>query len=62
MLLQQIDRVEITVLIDNVTDILIQSTPHATRVPFSKGSLRAEHGFSALVDVYSNNISHRVLY
>ena len=62
MLLQQVDRVEITILIDNVTDMLIQSSPHATRAPFFKGPLRAEHGFSALVDVHYNNISHRVLY
>lgn len=67
MLLQQVDRVEITILVDNVTDTLIQSSPHATRAPFFKGtemlpSLRAEHGFSALIDVYLNNISHRVLF
>ena len=67
MFLQQVDRVEITILIDNVTDILIQSSPHATRAPLSKGTemlppLRAEHGFSALIDIYLNNISHRVLF
>jgi len=67
MLLQQVDRVEITILVDNVTDTLIQSSPHAKRAPFFKGtemltSLRAEHGFSALNDVYLNNISHKVLF
>ena len=67
MLLQQVDRVEIAILVDNVTDMLIQSSPHAIRAPFFKGTemlppLRAEHGFSALIDVYLNNISHRVLF
>lgn len=67
MLLQQVDRVEITILTDNATDMLIQGSPHATRAPFFKGtemlpSLRAEHGFSALVDVNLNNTSHRLLF
>ncbi|KPV64412.1 MAG: 7, 8-dihydropterin-6-methyl-4-(beta-D-ribofuranosyl)- aminobenzene-5'-phosphate synthase [Candidatus Bathyarchaeota archaeon BA2] len=67
MLLQKVDRVEITILVDNVTDMLIQGSPHATRAPFFKGTemlppLRAEHGFSALIDVYLKNISHRMLF
>jgi hypothetical protein len=48
MLLQQVDRVEITILLDNVTDMLIRSSPHATRASFFKGPLRAEHGARAL--------------
>jgi 7,8-dihydropterin-6-yl-methyl-4-(beta-D-ribofuranosyl)aminobenzene 5'-phosphate synthase len=64
MLLQQVDRVEITILVDNVTDMLIQGSPYATRASFFNGtemlpSLRAEHGFSALIEVYLSNISHR---
>ena len=67
MLLQQVDRVEITVLVDNVTDMLIQGSPHAKRAPFFKGTemlppLRAEHGFSALIAIYLNNNSHRLLF
>jgi len=67
MLLQQADRVEITILVDNVTDMLIQGSPHAKRAPFFKGTemlppLRAEHGFSALIDIYLNNTSHKVLF
>jgi len=67
MLLQQVDRVEITILVDNVTDMLIQGSPHATRAPFFKGTemlplLRAEHGFSALIDIYLSNTSHKVLF
>jgi len=67
MLLQQVDRVEITILVDNVTDTLIQDSPHAKRAPFFKGTemlppLRAEHGFSALIVIYLNNNSHRVLF
>ena len=67
MLLQQVDRVEITILVDNVTDMLIQGSPHAKRAPFFKGtemlpSLRAEHGFSALIDIYLSKIGHRVLF
>jgi 7,8-dihydropterin-6-yl-methyl-4-(beta-D-ribofuranosyl)aminobenzene 5'-phosphate synthase len=66
VLLQQVDRVEATVLVDNVTDMLIQDSPHARRAPAFKGtemlpSLRAEHGFSALVAVYMNNSVRRVL-
>jgi len=66
-MLQQVDRAEITVLADNVTDMLIQGSPHATRAHFFKGtemlpSLRAEHGFSVLVDIYLNNASRRVLF
>jgi len=67
MLPQQVDRVEITILIDNVTDMLIQDSPHARRAPSFKGTemlppLRAEHGFSALIDIYLNNNSHTVLF
>ena len=67
MLLQQVDRVETTILVDNVTDLLIRGSPHAKRAPFFKEtemlpSLRAEHGFSALIDFYLNNVSHRVLF
>ena len=67
MLLQQVDRVETTILVDNFTDMLIQSSPHGKRAPFFKGTtmlqpLRAEHGFSALIDVHLGNISHRVLF
>jgi 7,8-dihydropterin-6-yl-methyl-4-(beta-D-ribofuranosyl)aminobenzene 5'-phosphate synthase len=67
MLLQKVDRVETTILVDNVTDMLVQDSPHARRAPAFKGtemlpSLRAEHGFSALIAVYLNDSCHRVLF
>jgi len=67
MFLKEVNQVEITILVDNVTDLLIRSSPHAKRALFFKGketlpSPRAEHGFSALIDVYLNNASHRVLF
>jgi 7,8-dihydropterin-6-yl-methyl-4-(beta-D-ribofuranosyl)aminobenzene 5'-phosphate synthase len=57
MQLKEIDKVSITILIDNYTDILLPNTPHALRMPMIKNERFlhapvAEHGFSALIKVY----------
>lgn len=63
MFLQEIDKVTITVLMDNSTDLLLTNSEHAIRTPLilnEKINIPppiAEHGFSALVNVvkYDNN-------
>ena len=56
MSLQEIDRVIITILVDNSTDLLLTNTEHVTRTPLiSKERINlpppiAEHGFSALIN------------
>jgi 7,8-dihydropterin-6-yl-methyl-4-(beta-D-ribofuranosyl)aminobenzene 5'-phosphate synthase len=79
--LEPVDRVEVTVLVDNTTDMLLPDAGPVRRwglagtagplpvVPSDVavgGStldpLRAEHGYSALVDVQRGDRSHRVLY
>jgi 7,8-dihydropterin-6-yl-methyl-4-(beta-D-ribofuranosyl)aminobenzene 5'-phosphate synthase len=57
MQLQEIDKVSITILIDNYTDMLLPNTSYALRNPMIKEErfLRAplaEHGFSALIKIY----------
>lgn len=57
MQLQEIDKVSITILIDNYTDMLLPNTSNALRNPMIKEErfLRpplAEHGFSALIKIY----------
>jgi hypothetical protein len=52
--LPAIDGVEITTIMDNALDLLMDSTPVAKRFPvhrelFSPHQLRAEHGISLLV-------------
>jgi 7,8-dihydropterin-6-yl-methyl-4-(beta-D-ribofuranosyl)aminobenzene 5'-phosphate synthase len=66
MSLQEIDKVTITVLMDNSTDLLLTNSEHAIRTPLIlKERINlpppiAEHGFSALVNVVkydrNNNI------
>lgn len=58
------DRVEITVLVDNYTDFLINSpsTPVDRRPPYNpERQLLAEHGLSCLVRVFFGNREHAVL-
>jgi 7,8-dihydropterin-6-yl-methyl-4-(beta-D-ribofuranosyl)aminobenzene 5'-phosphate synthase len=62
-LLKPADRVEVTVLVDNYIDLFV---PPATavdhRLPFDPGRmLRAEHGFSSLVRVFSGKKEHVIL-
>ena len=61
MPIEEVERVSITVLMDNSTDLLLKDSDHATRAPLiTDGKLLipppiAEHGFSALVNVVKND-------
>jgi len=62
--IRESDRLEITVLMDNYTDIfLIESTDVCRRpqLPFFPQILFAEHGFSCLIKVCTGNEEHTVL-
>ncbi|HOX34961.1 MAG TPA: MBL fold metallo-hydrolase [Methanoregulaceae archaeon] len=59
-----VDRTEITVLVDNYTDILINTslTPVDRRLPYNPARrILAEHGLSCLVRVFSGKKEHTVL-
>ena len=69
--LQEIDKISITILIDNYTDRLLQNTSHTLRSPMISGEkfLRAplaEHGFSALIKIHhkhqNENLNKRLEY
>jgi 7,8-dihydropterin-6-yl-methyl-4-(beta-D-ribofuranosyl)aminobenzene 5'-phosphate synthase len=63
-ILKPADRVEITVLVDNYTDILIDtpSTPVDRRLPYSpERRILAEHGLSCLVRIFAGKREHAVL-
>jgi 7,8-dihydropterin-6-yl-methyl-4-(beta-D-ribofuranosyl)aminobenzene 5'-phosphate synthase len=67
MPLREVDNVEILTVLDNTIDMLMASTPQATRLPLppdalSRESLVAEHGFAALVTVTSGNTSDSLLF
>ncbi len=61
-LLQEVENVSITILMDNSTDFLLTSSAHAVRPPlivnekFNLPPPVAEHGFSALVNVVSKYV------
>ncbi len=77
-MLRPVDRVEVTAVIDNATDLLLGDRPPVRRagpagpVAFTASDvavggatldvLRAEHGYSALVDVHAGGRVNRVLY
>lgn len=61
--LREADRLEVTILVDNYTDLLmLQSTEvvRRSRIPPPRSPL-AEHGFSCLVKVYVGSREHTVL-
>lgn len=65
--LRPADRLEITCLVDNYADRLEADTEVAKRLPYSKDNEMlpgpvAEHGFSALIKVFSNGEEHAVLF
>lgn len=74
--LEAVDEVSITTLVDNIYDGLLPEDARAGRAPFSAGlakapqfeagatmvGLRAEHGFSALVNVRRGNITSSLLF
>lgn len=60
MHLVPINKISITLLMDNVTDLLLASSPHANRPPMGKDGKflpapMAEHGFSALIETEADN-------
>jgi septum formation topological specificity factor MinE len=61
-LLQEVEKVSITILMDNSTDFLLTSSAHAVRPSlivnekFNLPPPVAEHGFSALVNVVSKYV------
>lgn len=62
-LLKPVDRAEITVLVDNYTDLLAApSTPVDRRLPYDpKRQLLAEHGLSCMIRLFSGTREHAVL-
>jgi 7,8-dihydropterin-6-yl-methyl-4-(beta-D-ribofuranosyl)aminobenzene 5'-phosphate synthase len=61
--LKPADRVEVTVLVDNYSDLLIPpATPVDRRLPYDPSRrLLAEHGLSCLVRVFSGKKEHTIL-
>jgi 7,8-dihydropterin-6-yl-methyl-4-(beta-D-ribofuranosyl)aminobenzene 5'-phosphate synthase len=61
--LRPVDRVEITVLVDNYSDMLLTEENHLIRRPTlaPDKTLFAEHGLSFLIRVVSGNVSHTIL-
>ncbi len=65
--LLEVDEVRVSIVMDNAVDILMAGTEVARRFPrqpdaFFRPALRAEHGFSALLDVRAGDRSERVLF
>ena len=62
-MLKPADRTEITVLVDNYTDLLqAPSTPVDRRLPYNPGrQLLAEHGLSCLIRVFVGKKEHTIL-
>ena len=61
MSIREIEKISITILMDNSTDLLLKNSAHTSRIPLiinEKLNLPppvAEHGFSALVDITEDN-------
>ena len=60
------DKIEIIVLMDNYSDVLLTSTEKAQRPPLAHGSKMAgplicEHGLSLFVEVFKENRSHKII-
>jgi 7,8-dihydropterin-6-yl-methyl-4-(beta-D-ribofuranosyl)aminobenzene 5'-phosphate synthase len=65
--LQPVDAVEVTLVVDNFVDILLAGADGVRRLPlaydhFDHDQLVAEHGFSALVTVFSGGRRSSILY
>ena len=66
--LEEVDRVEITTLIDNYVDLMLPNTTFAERPPLSRGrqlpqdTLVAEHGLSLLITTYRGAESHSIIF
>ena len=62
--LKEVDRLELTILVDNYTDVLLlQNTEVIQRplVPPSSMPILAEHGFSCLLKTYADSQKYTVL-
>jgi 7,8-dihydropterin-6-yl-methyl-4-(beta-D-ribofuranosyl)aminobenzene 5'-phosphate synthase len=65
--LQPVDRIEITTLVDNYSDVLLESSERVARPPRAKdgnierNTFLAEHGLSLLVTVWREGKRHRIL-
>lgn len=64
--LKPVDRVEVLTLVDNVSDLLLASDHRVERLSGLQGTLaseplRAEHGYSALICVFVDGVTHRFL-
>lgn len=64
--LKKADRVEVTTLVDNYTDIFLPDSEHVKRNPIvseqnvTRGLL-ADHGLSLLLEVFGNGKGHKIL-
>jgi len=60
--LQQVDKLEVVVLVDNYSDQLIEDTPVAKRLRVSSPfAVMAEPGLSFLLKIYNGSRSHTIL-
>ncbi len=65
--LKPTNRVEITILVDNYVDLLLQDEPGLVRPSSAKNgkilskTLIAEHGLSLLIDTWDGETRHRTL-
>jgi 7,8-dihydropterin-6-yl-methyl-4-(beta-D-ribofuranosyl)aminobenzene 5'-phosphate synthase len=68
VLLKEVDCIEVLTLMDNYTDVLLENTEIATRLPEPKGeeiptdTLLAEHGLSLLLTVHRGEEKHTLLF
>jgi 7,8-dihydropterin-6-yl-methyl-4-(beta-D-ribofuranosyl)aminobenzene 5'-phosphate synthase len=66
MPLKEINRAEVTCLVDNNVDVLLPSTKVAYRPPLDENwfahPLMAEHGFSAAIKLEVNGTERRILF
>ncbi len=65
--LQTVDSVDATILVDNMIDILLQSSDHVTRPRLTwdwsrRPQLRAEHGYSLIFNVHKKGKTWTILY
>ncbi len=65
-MLRPVDRVDVTIVMDNFVDVLMAGAPgvrrYAARDFGARDQLIAEHGFSALITVHTDPDSQSVLY
>jgi 7,8-dihydropterin-6-yl-methyl-4-(beta-D-ribofuranosyl)aminobenzene 5'-phosphate synthase len=65
MTLKEVEKVEVTCLVDNNVDVLLPSTEVARRPPIAENwydhPLIAEHGFCAALTLHKDAIKHRLL-